>query len=479
MDKSTKKLLNGTMIYFIGNVLTQIMSLVLLRFITGRIAPEEYGVYNLVVTVSKLVTPFVTLQITDAVFKFLLRSDTESERKEYFTVTFVIAVLSSIVTVVGVFTTDAFFLDIPHPVLVTLYMITSNLYVLYQRLARSLGKNLVYVQGNLIKTAMYLVLQIALIYCFNLGAETLFLATIISEVFFLIFAELNIHTFRLLDFKCFKLSVAKSMIRFSAPLIPSATFWWLTSSVNTLIISTRCGLDVNGIYTVANKFSSVLTMVTTVFMMSWQESAIAEYGTEKFKAFFTKTFNMYFKLVFTAIATIVPFMSVVFPFMIAESYYASIPYAPFLLLVSGLSTISGFFSQIFSAQGKTQRSLMTNVVGMAVNLLVVLLLVDQIGLWAAVLGSMASEVALVLLRCILVRHEFQSGVEVGNILLTIVMLVVSDVLYFHGTTTFNMVWLVIAAAIAVYLNLGLVKDILSMFLDKLKKKKKISSDHHA
>ena len=42
-----------------------------------------------------------------------------------------------------------------------------------------------------------------------------------------------------------------------------------------------------------------------------------------------------------------------------------------------------------------------------------------------------------------------------------------------------MVWLVIAATIAVYLNLGLVKDILSMFLDKLKKKKKISSDHHA
>ena len=92
---------------------------------------------------------------------------------------------------------------------------------------------------------------------------------------------------------------------------------------------------------------------------------------------------------------------------------------------------------------------------------------------------MASEVALVLLRCILVRHEFQSGVEVGKILLTIVMLVVSDVLYFHGTTTFNMVWLVIAADIAVYLNLGLVKDILSMILDKLKKKKKISSDHHA
>lgn len=163
MDKSTKKLLSGTIIYFIGNVLTQLMSLALLRFITGRIAPEEYGLYNLVVTVSKVVTPFVTLQITDAVFKFLIRSDTEKERKEYFTVTFFVAVFSSVITAAGVFSLDAFFIDIPHPTLITLYCVTSNLSVLYQRIVRSLGKNAVYVKGNLIKTAIFLILQIILI----------------------------------------------------------------------------------------------------------------------------------------------------------------------------------------------------------------------------------------------------------------------------------------------------------------------------
>lgn len=473
MDKSKKKLLNGAIIYFIGNVLAQLMSLALLRFITGRISPEEYGFYNLIVTISKIVTPFVTLQITDAIFRFLIRSNTDDEKKEYFTVACIIAFISSIITLVGVYSIKLFFLDIPHPFLITLYFISSTLYVLYQRIVRSFGKNTVYVKGNLIKTALYLILQIVFIYFFNLGVETLFLSTIISEMFFLIFAEIKIRALKLMDFKLLKFNVFKKMIKYSVPLIPSAAFWWLTSSVNTLIVSMRCGLDINGIYTVANKFSSVLTMVMTVFMMSWQETAISEYGKGQFKSFFTQTFNMYFKFVFSAIMVLVPFMAVVFPYMIDESYHASITYAPFLLVVAGLSTLAAFFSQIFAAQGRTTRSLFTNIAGMVINLTVVFLLVNKIGLWAAVLGSLASELVMVLLRGILVREEFQSGIEFGRLVLTFFLMVVSICLYFKGTIVYNIVWLVAAAIFALYMNFDLIKNTFYIFTEHIKK---INSD---
>ena len=67
IDNSTKNLLNGTMVYFIGNVLTQLISLALLRFVTGKISPEEYGIYNLVVTVFS--NPGCSFQIYDKVKK--------------------------------------------------------------------------------------------------------------------------------------------------------------------------------------------------------------------------------------------------------------------------------------------------------------------------------------------------------------------------------------------------------------------------
>ena len=84
MDTSTKKLLSGSAVYFVGNALTQLVSLLLMRFVTGNITPEEYGFFNLVTTISNLAIPFVTLQVADAVFKFVLKAEDEKEKKEYF-----------------------------------------------------------------------------------------------------------------------------------------------------------------------------------------------------------------------------------------------------------------------------------------------------------------------------------------------------------------------------------------------------------
>ena len=72
MDNAKKQLLSGTTVYFIGNTLAQIVSLVLMRFVTGEISPEEYGYYNLIVTVGNLLTPILTLQMSDALFRFFI-----------------------------------------------------------------------------------------------------------------------------------------------------------------------------------------------------------------------------------------------------------------------------------------------------------------------------------------------------------------------------------------------------------------------
>ena len=86
MKNSQRKLLSGTMIYFVGNALVQLMSLLMLRFITASVSTEDYGYYNLILTISNLVTPILTLQISDALFKFFIEADSEEKKKEYFSV---------------------------------------------------------------------------------------------------------------------------------------------------------------------------------------------------------------------------------------------------------------------------------------------------------------------------------------------------------------------------------------------------------
>ena len=470
MDTSTKKLLNGSIVYFVGNALTQLISLLLMRFVTGNITPEEYGFFNLVTTISNLAIPFVTLQISDAVFKFVLKSESEIEKKEYFSISFLVMFISVLLIYVVVFSISSFY-PIPHAFLVATYIASYALIGIYQKITRCLGKNKVFVTVNLIKTLIFLSLEITLISTMDMGIEALLLAHILSLSFAIIYTEIRVHAFKYFDFKTINFSAFAKMMRFSIPLIPNAVFWWLTSSVNSVIISARLGLDVNGIYSVSSKFTSVLVMVTGVLNMSWQDTAIADYGNKDFGLFLTKTFNTYVKLIFSAIAVLIPLISIVLPFVIDPSYYGAVPFTPFLLLASGISSMSGFIAQIFTGKGNTQNILITSIFGMIANLSVILLLVDVIGLWAAVLGSLVADSVLFVSRAFLARKEFSKGIDYVSFLIILLMIVVGVILYLKAGALYNFVWLCISLIFAMVLNRRFVCDLFSLIFGKIVKKK--------
>lgn len=469
MDNSTKKFLSGSMVYFVGNALTQIISLLLMRFVTGNIEPEEYGFFNLVTTISNLVIPFVTLQIADAVFKFVLKSETEDEKKAYFTVCFVVSFVSVVVIVAAVFGLSLF-VSVPNTLLVALYVSSYALSGIYQKIARCLNKNTVFVTGNLIKTLIFLALEILLISTLDMGIEALLLAHIISLAFFLVYAELRVHALKYFDIRKLNFSVFSKMMKFSIPLIPNAGFWWLTSSVNNVIVSARLGMDVNGIYSVSGKFSSAMAMVTGVLNMSWQDTAIADYGNENFSKFLTKTFNMYVKLIFSAVMVLTPLIALVVPYMVDPAYYAAIPFTPFLTLASATSAMSGFVAQIFTGKGNTKILLYTSIMGMVANITVVIVLIGKIGLWAAVAGSLSADVVLFGTRTFFARKEFAKGIDYKSFLLIFAMLIMGIYIYLKANVIVNLIWFIITAVVAVILNIEFIKDLFTLLAAPIKNK---------
>ena len=470
MDNSTKKLFNGSMVYFLGTALTQLMSLLLMRFVTGNITPEEYGFFNLVTTVSNLVIPFVTLQISDAVFKFVLKSQTEDEKKTYFTICFVVSLISVGVIIAAVYLLSLFF-DVPHTMLVGLYVASYALFGIYQKVIRCLNRNKVFAIGNVIKITIFLLLEILLISTFDMGLEALLLAHILSLVVFLVYAELKVRALKFFDLRTFRRNAFLDMMKFSMPLIPNAAFWWLTSSINNVIVAAKLGVDVNGIYSASGKFSSALSLVTSVLNMSWQDTAIADYGKKDFSSFLTKTFNTYVKLIFSAIAVLTPFVAVVAPYMLDPSYHSSIRFTPFLLLAAGVSTMSGFSAQIFVGRGKTNVLFTTSAIGMVANIAIIALLVDKIGLWAAVLGSLAADVLLFGIRTFMARKEFAKGIEYIGFVIIFAIIAISIYLYFNHSLTVNLVWFGITAIIAVIMNFEFIKNLVTLIFGQFFKKK--------
>ena len=64
----------------IGNVAVALLQLIMLRFITGNVNTDGYGYYDTIVKIDNLITPVLTLQISDAVFRNVIRGDEKEKR---------------------------------------------------------------------------------------------------------------------------------------------------------------------------------------------------------------------------------------------------------------------------------------------------------------------------------------------------------------------------------------------------------------
>ena len=128
MDKVTQKkqvLMGGTFVYFVGNVLTQLISLLLLKLITGNISTDAYGYFNLVVTIDNLVTPMLTLQISDAVFRFLIKSSSDEEKRQWYSTGLAVIVAGAALTCLIIFFLS-YYINIPIAPLVAAYIISTK-----------------------------------------------------------------------------------------------------------------------------------------------------------------------------------------------------------------------------------------------------------------------------------------------------------------------------------------------------------------
>jgi O-antigen/teichoic acid export membrane protein len=306
-----------------------------------------------------------------------------------------------------------------------------------------------------------------------MGIEALLLAHILSLIFYLGYVEIKIHALKYLDFRALKRDKFINMMRFSIPLIPNATFWWLTNSVNSVIITAKLGMDVNGIYSVSSKFTAVLSMVVGVLNMSWQDTAIADYGTKGFNKFFTKTFNTFVKLIFSAISVLIPLISILLPYMIDPTYYDAISFTPFLMLASGISSMSGFMAQIFTGKGNTKIVLTTSIFGMIANIAIIVIFVDQIGIWAAVIGSLAADIVIFASRTFIARKEFTKEVNYGSFFVILFMMIVGIICYTNANVWYNAIWFVISSVVALILNRHFVCDLFSVIFGNLLKKDKL------
>ena len=81
MNRSTK-FINDIFIYAIGNLGFKLISFFLVPLYTYYKSPDDFGYYDIVLTLTFLAMGFITFQLRDGTFRFLLDNEDEYTRKQ-------------------------------------------------------------------------------------------------------------------------------------------------------------------------------------------------------------------------------------------------------------------------------------------------------------------------------------------------------------------------------------------------------------
>ena len=83
---------------------------------------------------------------------------------------------------------------------------------------------------------------------------------------------------------------------YSIPLIPNSISWFLINIANKYIILSKLGISDNGIYALSTRFPTIIGVISSVFILAWQDFIINNEPSKEYFEFAKKTLNQFIYL---------------------------------------------------------------------------------------------------------------------------------------------------------------------------------------
>ncbi|MEG2243548.1 MAG: hypothetical protein RSC87_08765, partial [Muribaculaceae bacterium] len=132
------KLLKDIGIYAIGNLGSKLVTFLLVPLYTFYIRPAEYGYYDICLTAIFILIPFLSLQLRDGGFRFLIDTDDTSRKQSIVTFVYKTLFRNSIVCIfIGVFV--YMFTSVQYLWLLVELLIVMSIYEVVIQIIRGLG----------------------------------------------------------------------------------------------------------------------------------------------------------------------------------------------------------------------------------------------------------------------------------------------------------------------------------------------------
>lgn len=461
-----KKFGKTSFIYLLGTVFSKAVMFLLLPIYTRYLTPSTYGLYDLSITYNTLVFSILYLDIFGVIMRFMY--DFEGEEREKPIINgFIIFTASTILYAVIILTLNLFQVEgFNNPIYLILVGISTNLQQTVGFIARAFHKNKIFVVGGMVGTIITFCATFLFLVILNKNYEYIYISTTIGMLVSSIYIWNKTNLFNKLKLTNIDFSLLKEMQKYALPLsVNSAAVWFLTG-FNRFIISNQLSLSANGFYAVATKFSGVVNLVTTGFQMAFQEIVFEDSHQDRksLGVFYTRSLNTYISFLICGISLALPFLNIVFPFIIDPNFSNAKVLIPLALLSAVFASLSSFLASMLSALKKTNYIFTTTVQAAIVNVVVVVIFINYLGVQAANISLVLGFGVIVFARLKLVNKFVNVRLDYKNLFINLLIFLISSFVFIEFGIWANVVNIIVIIFLATIFN----KKLLLMFYEKIK-----------
>ena len=391
-----KALLMGTITYAIGTFGTKILSFLIVPLYTYFIIPEDLGDYDLLITTVSLLSPILTLKISEATYRWIINN--KDNEIQYISATYNLLIKNSITAAIVLLIINKI-IPIWHCYYFITILIGDRVLECLQKLLRGLRNQKLFAVSGVFHTCIFVFSNLYKICYLHEGVIALLQSNILSVFLTIIFILVCEPRLRKVDIFKNYWTIQKELLSYSAPLVPSALCWWMMNTSDRYVIRLFLGRYANGIYSVAYKFPSILTTVFNMFNNAWTDMALAEIKKGETSNFYVKSiFQKLYKMSFSLAILLIPLTKLIMKLILSSSYKEGAIYVGFLYIGTVFQGLSTFCGIGYLHNKETKGAAKTSIIGAIANIIIDLLFIKSIGLFAASISTCFGFMIMWLLR---------------------------------------------------------------------------------
>ena len=399
--KPLRELLKHSSIYAIGQILTRLVSVLLLPLYTNCLSPADYGVVGILDTTAAILALMIGGGMVAAVTRFHFERPTEEDHDRTWWTGLTWVTFASVVVLTPLWLGRQTLVSVTlrsvadGDWLYTLTLATILVQLIGQLVdgyLRVLKWSGVFVMISLGRLLLNVCLNVWFLVGMKYGVEGLLLGNLLASV---------VHTLVLLSVFVgtrgpyqFSFSLAKQLLRFSAPLMVTAFLAMLMHEANRYILVFLVSASDLGVYAFAHKIGfAVNTLCLLPFSSIWQ---VAIYDINRQKnadEVFTQVFGWFVSglgvLLLGAALAVHP----VLPLLTPDAFGPAIELIAVLLLALFVYGLQIQFEVPALLAKRTGLLVPGSIAGVITNLTCNALLVPRLGLWGAAWSGVATYAA--------------------------------------------------------------------------------------